>query len=226
MAQAILLKDVEDLGSAGDAVDVSPGYLRNYLQPRKLAQPATQASLDEAVRRREKRRDGRPRGRGARRRDRRAALEDGADDPAPRRRGRQALRLGHQRRDRRGPRPGARPQDRPQEDPPRRPDPRDRHLHGRGRDRRAAPRRRSRRSSPRPSRHNPRSARLLSSASGVARVSRRRATFETSPGLNWPSRGGRHGEIWGIGRQACPVCVGIRAGRRSESRSSCASSER
>ena len=53
MAQAILLKDVAELGSAGDAVDVSPGYLRNYLQPRKLAQPATQASLDEAKRRRE-----------------------------------------------------------------------------------------------------------------------------------------------------------------------------
>jgi large subunit ribosomal protein L9 len=53
VAQAILLKDVESLGSAGDAVDVSPGYLRNYLQPRKLAQPATQASLDEAQRRRE-----------------------------------------------------------------------------------------------------------------------------------------------------------------------------
>lgn len=52
MAQAILLKDVEDLGTAGDAVDVSPGYLRNYLVPRKLAQPATQASLDEAQRRR------------------------------------------------------------------------------------------------------------------------------------------------------------------------------
>jgi large subunit ribosomal protein L9 len=53
MAQAILLKDVEDLGEAGDAVDVSPGYLRNYLVPRKLAQPATQASLEEAQRRRE-----------------------------------------------------------------------------------------------------------------------------------------------------------------------------
>lgn len=52
MAQAILLKDVADLGTAGDAVDVSPGYLRNYLVPRKLAQPATQASLDEAQRRR------------------------------------------------------------------------------------------------------------------------------------------------------------------------------
>ncbi len=53
MAQAILLKDVESLGSAGDAVDVSPGYLRNYLVPRKLAQAATQASLEEAQRRRE-----------------------------------------------------------------------------------------------------------------------------------------------------------------------------
>jgi large subunit ribosomal protein L9 len=53
MAQAILLKDVEDLGTAGEAVDVSPGYLRNYLQPRKLAQPATKASLVEAQRRRE-----------------------------------------------------------------------------------------------------------------------------------------------------------------------------
>ena len=41
MAQAILLKDVESLGEAGEAVDVSPGYLRNYLLPRKLAQPAT-----------------------------------------------------------------------------------------------------------------------------------------------------------------------------------------
>jgi len=53
MAQAILLKDVETLGEAGDAVDVSPGYLRNFLVPRKLAQPATQASLADAQRRRE-----------------------------------------------------------------------------------------------------------------------------------------------------------------------------
>ena len=53
MAQAILLKDVEALGDAGDAVDVSPGYLRNYLLPRKLAQPATKGALEEAQRRRE-----------------------------------------------------------------------------------------------------------------------------------------------------------------------------
>jgi large subunit ribosomal protein L9 len=53
MAQAILLQDVADLGGAGDAVDVAPGYLRNYLIPRKLAQPATAASLADAARRRE-----------------------------------------------------------------------------------------------------------------------------------------------------------------------------
>jgi large subunit ribosomal protein L9 len=53
MAQAILLKDVESLGEAGDAVDVSPGYLRNFLVPRKLAQPATDRSLEEARRRHE-----------------------------------------------------------------------------------------------------------------------------------------------------------------------------
>ncbi|HET8592824.1 MAG TPA: 50S ribosomal protein L9 [Solirubrobacterales bacterium] len=52
MAEAILLKDVEDLGERGDAVDVSPGYLRNYLVPRKLAQPATKGALEEAQRRR------------------------------------------------------------------------------------------------------------------------------------------------------------------------------
>lgn len=53
MAQAILLQDVENLGSRGDPVDVSPGYLRNYLLPRKLAQPATTGALEEAQRRRE-----------------------------------------------------------------------------------------------------------------------------------------------------------------------------
>jgi large subunit ribosomal protein L9 len=53
MAQAILLKDVETLGKAGEAVDVSPGYLRNYLMPRKLAQPATKGALEEAQRRQE-----------------------------------------------------------------------------------------------------------------------------------------------------------------------------
>jgi large subunit ribosomal protein L9 len=53
MAQAILLKDVETLGGRGDVIDVAPGYLRNYLVPRKLAQPATPASIAESQRRQE-----------------------------------------------------------------------------------------------------------------------------------------------------------------------------
>jgi large subunit ribosomal protein L9 len=53
MAQAILLRDVDTLGERGEVVDVSPGYLRNYLVPRNLAQPATDASIAEARRREE-----------------------------------------------------------------------------------------------------------------------------------------------------------------------------
>ena len=53
MSQAILLADVESLGETGDAVDVSPGYLRNYLVPRKLAQPATRGAMEEVRRRRD-----------------------------------------------------------------------------------------------------------------------------------------------------------------------------
>jgi large subunit ribosomal protein L9 len=52
MTQAVLLQDVENLGQRGDPIDVSPGYLRNYLIPRKLAQPATPGALEEAQRRR------------------------------------------------------------------------------------------------------------------------------------------------------------------------------
>ena len=51
--QAILLKDVETLGERGTVIDVSAGYLRNYLIPRKLAEPATAASIEAAARRRE-----------------------------------------------------------------------------------------------------------------------------------------------------------------------------
>ncbi len=50
MPEVILLKDVENVGERGAVVDVSKGYLRNYLAPRKLAQPATKAAL-EATRR-------------------------------------------------------------------------------------------------------------------------------------------------------------------------------
>ncbi len=50
MPDAILLKDVENVGRRGDVVDVSKGYLRNYLLPRKLAQAATKGALREAER--------------------------------------------------------------------------------------------------------------------------------------------------------------------------------
>jgi large subunit ribosomal protein L9 len=53
MAQAILLQDVENVGSRGEVIDVSPGYLRNYLLPRKLAHAATPGALAEAKRRME-----------------------------------------------------------------------------------------------------------------------------------------------------------------------------
>ncbi len=51
MAQAILLEDVDSLGRRGEPVDVAPGYLRNYLIPRKLAAPATPGALEQAQRR-------------------------------------------------------------------------------------------------------------------------------------------------------------------------------
>ena len=44
MPEAILLQDVETLGEQGAVVDVSKGYLRNYLIPRKLAEPATKGA--------------------------------------------------------------------------------------------------------------------------------------------------------------------------------------
>ncbi len=53
MPQAILLQDVDTLGERGAVVDVSSGYLRNYLVPRKLAEPATAGSIEAARRRHE-----------------------------------------------------------------------------------------------------------------------------------------------------------------------------
>ena len=52
MPEAILLKEVENLGEQGAVINVSKGYLRNYLMPRKLAQPATRGAI-EAIRERQ-----------------------------------------------------------------------------------------------------------------------------------------------------------------------------
>ena len=48
MPEAILLQAVDTLGEQGAVVDVSKGYLRNFLIPRKLAEPATKGSVQAA----------------------------------------------------------------------------------------------------------------------------------------------------------------------------------
>jgi large subunit ribosomal protein L9 len=53
MPRAILLEDVESLGERGAVVDVSAGYLRNFLLPRKLAEAATEKSIQAAARARD-----------------------------------------------------------------------------------------------------------------------------------------------------------------------------
>ena len=53
MPEAILLKDVAQLGEKGAVVDVSKGYLRNFLIPRQLAAPATRGAVDAARTRQE-----------------------------------------------------------------------------------------------------------------------------------------------------------------------------
>ncbi len=45
--RVILLDDVENLGQAGDVVEVKDGYARNYLIPRGLVQPATKGALKQ-----------------------------------------------------------------------------------------------------------------------------------------------------------------------------------
>lgn len=43
--EVILLKDIEELGREGQAVNVADGYGRNYLIPRKLAVPSSPDAL-------------------------------------------------------------------------------------------------------------------------------------------------------------------------------------
>ncbi len=46
--KVILNEDVAKLGKKGEVVEVSEGYGRNFLLPRKLAEPATKANLNAA----------------------------------------------------------------------------------------------------------------------------------------------------------------------------------
>lgn len=45
--KVILLENVKSLGKKGDVVDVSDGYARNYVIPKKLGIEATQKNLNE-----------------------------------------------------------------------------------------------------------------------------------------------------------------------------------
>ncbi len=47
----VLLQDVDKVGLRGEVVSVTRGFMRNYLAPRKLAQPASPAIVDELRRR-------------------------------------------------------------------------------------------------------------------------------------------------------------------------------
>jgi large subunit ribosomal protein L9 len=49
--EIILLKDVDNVGLRGDVVDVARGYARNFLLPRRLAEPATPAKVAELQKR-------------------------------------------------------------------------------------------------------------------------------------------------------------------------------
>jgi large subunit ribosomal protein L9 len=53
--QVILRQDVEKIGLRGEVVDVAPGFARNYLLPRKLAETATPAKVAELRKHEEKR---------------------------------------------------------------------------------------------------------------------------------------------------------------------------
>jgi large subunit ribosomal protein L9 len=42
--EVLLMTDVQDLGAEGDVVSVADGYARNYLLPKKMAEPVTAAA--------------------------------------------------------------------------------------------------------------------------------------------------------------------------------------
>jgi len=51
--QVLLLKDVDQLGHAGEVKRVSDGYARNFLLPRQLAVAATEAAIRQAEEKRQ-----------------------------------------------------------------------------------------------------------------------------------------------------------------------------
>ncbi|MDQ4018646.1 MAG: 50S ribosomal protein L9 [Actinomycetota bacterium] len=49
--EVILLQDVDKVGLRGEVVNVARGYMRNYLEPRRLAEVATAARVSELAKR-------------------------------------------------------------------------------------------------------------------------------------------------------------------------------
>ena len=44
----ILVNEIKNIGKKGEIKEVSDGYARNFLFPKKLAKPATAENIDEA----------------------------------------------------------------------------------------------------------------------------------------------------------------------------------
>lgn len=53
--QVILIQDVNNLGKRGDIKNVSDGYARNFLLPKKLAEIATETAIQKNLAQKEKR---------------------------------------------------------------------------------------------------------------------------------------------------------------------------
>ena len=51
--KVILLQDVKKLGKKGEIVEVTEGYGRNFLLPRKLAAPGTRENINDAQKKKE-----------------------------------------------------------------------------------------------------------------------------------------------------------------------------
>jgi large subunit ribosomal protein L9 len=47
--KVILKKDIKNIGKEGDIKEVSDGYARNFLLPKKLALPATESAIKQAT---------------------------------------------------------------------------------------------------------------------------------------------------------------------------------
>jgi large subunit ribosomal protein L9 len=47
--KVVLNQDIKNIGKAGDIKEVSDGYARNFLLPQKLAMPATESAVKQAL---------------------------------------------------------------------------------------------------------------------------------------------------------------------------------